>query len=419
MKDPDVSINYYRKLRGHPYDKYAEEILNALPPDHQIDICDISDLAVSNIYPMFFKFTVGMGNHIKYYSKHHIDRLKMYLKSKSYIILYKYVQIDHPDGNTTFIGQKYTKPSLRDLSRNGMELKETDSTFIISNTKQRPLSKNISVQAQAECCDSDVETDIVNDEPTQELLTPSELLSVMYDSEHEAPDISCHQLDPDIHCTLDDDLVEPRLQNITDSQFDLHTDFRVPNLAQLPEPSENNRDSMIVTMSDTQHQSIDTERLYSEYESTKTMALNHRRYYNMFLKPQNLSNKDFLALIHIDKKQFLEFVKKISIHYPVIKEKTLNMYSRAFLFRLRIASCWTQAEVSSLFGLSETTGREMFWKMMQTYYEKEINIPNFLLGDDVVEKVLDDAYSSLDPYYKELLKLFEDPAGKCLPFFYL
>ena len=40
-----------------------------------------------------------------------------------------------------------------------------------------------------------------------------------------------------------------------------------------------------------------------------------------------------------------------------------------------------------------------------------VNLPNFLLNDDIVEQVFQEAADNLDPYYKELLSLLPDPKG--------
>ena len=42
MKDPEVDSRQYRKLRSHPYEEYAYDIIDKLSPVHQIDLCDIS-----------------------------------------------------------------------------------------------------------------------------------------------------------------------------------------------------------------------------------------------------------------------------------------------------------------------------------------------------------------------------------------
>ncbi len=160
-----------------------------------------------------------------------------------------------------------------------------------------------------------------------------------------------------------------------------------------------------------ENQSVGTIRPYSEYDSTKTLPFIARKYRNMMLCPEKMTDSDFISLIHINKSQFLEFSTKIGDNLN-FREEILSLYSRAFLFRLRFSSCWTQEEVSSLFGIPESTGRQIFWDVLTTYYENEVNIPNLLLEYDVIETVLDRAYYAMDPFFKELVSAFEDPAGK-------
>jgi hypothetical protein len=147
-----------------------------------------------------------------------------------------------------------------------------------------------------------------------------------------------------------------------------------------------------------------------EYSTISTLDVKMRKYRNMFMSPEKLGNEDFVALIHITKNQFLEFCEELRQYLPA-STNILSLYSRAFLFRLRLASSWTQDEISSIFCITPSTGRAIFWKVVKTYYENMVNLPNFLLNDDVVEQVFQEAADNLDPYYKELLSLLQDPKG--------
>ena len=63
-KDDQTPISYYRKLHAHNNDRYAEEILSTLAPVHQVDLSDISDMAVSNTYPLLFKKNIKIWDKI-------------------------------------------------------------------------------------------------------------------------------------------------------------------------------------------------------------------------------------------------------------------------------------------------------------------------------------------------------------------
>ena len=330
-------------------------------------MCDISDFAVSSVYPLIFKNTGQMGPNRKYFSKGHMTTLNQYLKSKSHIILSKYLRILHPEGYTTCIGPKYTKPSKRSLKRFKMKINETKSSYIITKIKSKK-SKLPSNDT------SEHELELVVDEPTQELLTPSEL-------QFQNENVYGHNSEPVVNI--------------------IHTSSEVLDHV----------DSALSKAPLSENQSVGTIRPYSEYDSTKTLPFIARKYRNMMLCPEKMTDSDFISLIHINKSQFLEFSTKIGDNLN-FREEILSLYSRAFLFRLRSSSCWTQEEVSSLFCILESTGRQIFWDVLTTYYENEVNIPNLLLEYDVIETVLDRAYYAMDPFFKELVSAFEDPAGK-------
>ena len=384
---------------SHPVENYASEILNQLPPLYHIDFCDISDLAVPNIYPLLFKTNVNMGNNLKYVESNrlgHIKRIQKYLKSKTNLILPKYIQLHHCDGTILYIGPKFTQPSKRDLGRYGMILKETESSFIIERIKKGRLdpseaSDPLTEQVHEQVPDPtfspihDVAHDMVESEvvdmPTQDLLTPSELASIVNGE--------------DVEDGEDDE--GERANQLPDEGDNVHVRFAASSIA-----------ANYTSITNGSEAYNDLHSIQSEPHSSRTLDPNIGRYKNMFLNPEKLSNESFIALIHITKSQFLEFCEELKQYLPPMTD-LLSLYSRAFLFRLRLGSCWTQSEISAVFGIPESTGRNIFWQVLKTYYENMVNIPNFLLNDDIVEQVYQDAYDAQDIYYTELVKLFPDP----------
>lgn len=344
-KDDETPISYYRKLHAHNNDRYAEEILNTLAPVHKIDFCDISDMAVSNTYPLLFKKQQNMGQNIKYYNRNNIKAIKKYLKVRKNIILPKFIQIIQTNSFSSFIGPKFTKPSNRLLKRHRMVLKETESCFIITKKKNETIDKDTIKPRNNE------DEIVVEEQVTQDLLTPSELVSV----------------------------VNMEVDSVWDEE-----------------------EGRFISPPANSNSSVQSNRPYSEFDSTKTIHPNIRKYRNLFLNPEKLSNSDFQALIHTTKPQFLKFTSQLRSNLKYCKEDDLNMYSKSFLFRLRLASCWTQDEISAVFGIPTTTGRDIFWNFLRLYYLNEVNIPNFLLEDSrqMIEKVLGDAYNSTDIYFR-------------------
>lgn len=332
-------------MYAHPHDKYAEQILEKLPPVYKIDMCDISNMAVSNSYPLLFKKHQNMGENLKYYNQNNIKVVNKYLKGRKNIILPKYVQVIQINSFSAFIGPKYTKPSDRMLKRYRLMLHETESSFIISKKEKDKIVDNRNVN-------DGEEEDIITEQATQDLLTLSELVSV-------------------VNMSLGSEEGEEE-----------DTRSKSPPARSIC--------------------SIRSNRPYSEFDSTKTMQLHIRKYTNLFLNPEKLTNRDFQALIHVTKNQFLKFTAQLKGNIKSCKEEALNMYARSFLFRLKLASSWTQDEISVVFGIPVSTGRDIFWNLLRTYYLHEVNIPNFLLNDSrqMIEKVLGDAYNNTDIYFR-------------------
>ncbi len=308
-------------------------------------MCDISNMAVSNSYPLLFKKHQNMGENLKYYNINNIKVINKYLKVRTNIILPKYVQVIQTNSFSSYIGPKYTKPSNRMLKRCRLMLNETESSYVISKKGKEKMIVDEDVN------DVEEEETLV-EQATQDLLTPSELVSVV--------NMSVGSADGE----------------------EEHIQSKSPPARSIC--------------------SIRSDRPYSEFDSTKTMQLHIRKYTNLFLNPEKLSDKDFQALIHINKKQFLRFTAQLQGNMKSCKEEVLNMYARSFLFRLKLASSWTQDEISVVFGIPVSTGREIFWNLLRTYYLHEVNIPNFLLNDStqMIEKVLEDAYNNTDIYFR-------------------
>ena len=74
--------------------------------------------------------------------------------------------------------------------------------------------------------------------------------------------------------------------------------------------------------------SIWSNRLYSEFDSTKTMQLHIRKYTKLLLNPEKLSNRYYQALIHhTTKNQFLKFIAQLQGNMKFWKDEVLNMHA--------------------------------------------------------------------------------------------
>ena len=469
-------------MKGNVYDEYAEKILEQLPAVHKIDLCDISDLAVPSVYPLIFHRTGQIGKNIKYFSKNHIKTINKYLKSRSHIIVPKYVAIIHPESYTTYIGPRYTKPPVRQLTKYRMLLFETESSFVITK-RICPSPSKFSLENQGKEVETHKQTqdllnkeiDVETPEQTQDLLhqdIESEIRGQTQDLLNKEIEVEAHEQIQDIfnkeiesetpkqtqdqlNKEIEEETIE-KIQDFLNKEMEVEAPEQTQDLlnieieAETSEQSQNlsNKELEIETLDQTQElltpselldimeeesepqhynftvsslpysdcthssqSSVQSQILYEQYDSTKTLPLDIKRYRNMLLSPEKMSNEDIVGLIHITKEQFIRFNTKMCSNAISYKEDILGMYSRTMLLRLRLASCWTQEEISCLFGIPETTGREIFWTMLKQYYENNVNIPNLLLKDNIIEEVLEEAYNTMDPYFKELTKLLEDPAG--------
>ena len=140
-----------------------------------------------------------------------------------------------------------------------------------------------------------------------------------------------------------------------------------------------------------------------------TLNQEEARFQNMFLSPENCSNEWFIALIHITKAQFLDFVSRSTVQ--TAKNDNLTKYSKCLLFRLKLASNWSMDELAKVFGVGKTTARRIFWEVTQTVYVNSLGMPNLLEHDLDMEKLFEDIFETMDPYFKKLYMHLKDPTG--------
>lgn len=157
---------------------------------------------------------------------------------------------------------------------------------------------------------------------------------------------------------------------------------------------------------------------FYEDSKTKTFPKQKMKYMNMFLHPEHCSSVDIQNLIHCTKPQFLTYVEAMKPHLQKLNMRNhLSVYSKAFLFRLKLAKNKSFSELATLFVIDKKTARMVYKKLLQITYKFHSAIPNIMTGPNEVEDLFEDAARNLDPFYKELFKPFVDPQGLFFIFF--
>ena len=137
----------------------------------------------------------------------------------------------------------------------------------------------------------------------------------------------------------------------------------------------------------------------------------HYKECNIFRQPLKASNFDIVNLIHITKNQFITFVRKVKPFFQMKKDTFLDIYSKLFLFRVKLASNWSFKTLATCFGISLTHVRRIFWKCVRITYKHCLHLPNLLHSEDI-EHLFEDSYNRMDPFYKTILSPFKDPKGR-------
>ena len=107
--------------------------------------------------------------------------------------------------------------------------------------------------------------------------------------------------------------------------------------------------------------------------------------------------------------EFLEFVERSQVQSG--KNSRLSRYSKAFLFRLKLAGNWSFSNLSCVFGITKATVRNIFWEVARKVYLHALAIPNLLNPDIDMDGLFQSIFDSMDPFYQKLFKHFKDPRG--------
>jgi cobalamin biosynthesis protein CobT len=180
--------------------------------------------------------------------------------------------------------------------------------------------------------------------------------------------------------------------------------------------TEDNTNDTEDNINDTEDNTNDTED-NQEDESDNTLPREKFKYMNIFLHPEEASSEDINNLIYCTKTQFLEYAESLRPYQSKInrgrqgRKSNLSLYSRAFLFRLKIASNLSFKKLATLFVICKSTALKIYNNILGVSYQFLSSIPNVLKGDEEVEKLYKGAYEAMDPFYKKLFEPFADPKG--------
>ena len=106
----------------------------------------------------------------------------------------------------------------------------------------------------------------------------------------------------------------------------------------------------------------------------------HNKESTIFRQPLNASNTDIVNLIHVTKTQFKAFVKTVKPFFETKNDTyKISVYSKLFLFRIKLAQNWSFSTLSTCFGIPKSNVRHIFWSCVRTVYKHCLHLPNLLL----------------------------------------
>ena len=137
---------------------------------------------------------------------------------------------------------------------------------------------------------------------------------------------------------------------------------------------------------------------------------------SFFRRPWLFTDEQTQTLIRVSKKEFFEIVKTSAGSRK--RAGDLNHFAQCFLFLYKLCHNPSFHQIRVLFGLSSSNlaSRTFYFQLIHQFLNN-CNIPMVIYINDVneeeVEKLLRSAYIRTPLYFKNLVKDFEDPSGRC------
>ena len=144
-------------------------------------------------------------------------------------------------------------------------------------------------------------------------------------------------------------------------------------------------------------------------------TLNQRQGASYFCQPWKFSDAEIQSLIKLTKKQFFDLV--LTCVGAEIRHSRLSIFSQCFLMMFKLCHDDSFNKISAVFGLkSPQHAADMFYRHLVHQYRTNCNIPA-IIADALpnyleVDKLFRTAYTRTPPYFKRLVRDFEDPSGR-------
>ena len=319
-----------------------------------------------------------------------------YLKFSSQIILPKHVIVRNiVSGQNLYFGPKDTKPSQNHLLRNQLQCVELDNIYVVSRLKNTNQYHDQHEKIQVEknelsemLASALIESSAVGMDYNEELIAEIRVADYhKYDAVHDCSNdqdslmtkslhdeliaelrsADYHQYDAGNDCSNDQNSWMTNTLHVESNDDDDCDD----NASNGHENSEYGEDADNPDFSDD-----DPSEPTGSNSSFGTIDPELLRTQNIFLKPERVMNGVIISLIHTTKQQFLEFVERSQVQSG--KNSRLSRYSKAFLFRLKLAGNWSFSNLSCVFGITTATVRNIFWEVARKVYLHALAIQTYL-----------------------------------------
>ena len=385
--------------------EFISGILHKLSIGDRVDLCRKLNLAIPGIWPLISR---SLGNSKLsedfsiFFTENSFLVMREYCKQKSHLILPKHIIINC-NGRKIYVSSKNTKPPQSCLLRANLVILERQNYYNISLKSY--LGDDPTVQEEENLSPDDLNEAEVSRQ------VQSQLNDVLESNENSTDDDMINiQLSSNVNGTMSSRNNSNNIPPCIDSS--VGTDLSNVNSSRNDPPSCENEPSTSCrneTISNFLNENQDENETLND--SCRTASPSEVKYMNIFMNPEKLCNKAIQNLAHCSKEQFLFFVDNLKPYMKKEKHEYLSVYSQAFLFRLKLATNWSQGELSACFGIDESSVRNIFWKIVKIFHQHLVAIPNILGDEDAVEQIYKVSAENQDTFYNTLGEVIPDPMG--------
>ena len=144
-------------------------------------------------------------------------------------------------------------------------------------------------------------------------------------------------------------------------------------------------------------------------------TLKQRQAASYFREPWKFSDREIQNLIKLTKDQFFALV--LTCVGAENRHSRLSIFGQCFLLMIKLCHNDSFDKISALFGLkSHQNAADVFYRQLVHQYRTNCNIPaiitNAVANYAELNKLFRTAYQRTPPYFKRLIKDFEDPSGR-------